>query len=594
MNTVHLSEETYQKLAHEAANRLFGEHYFAQGAIHGETLKDFCAISQVNKFLLFQVYQVWQTQIGYLRHPFFDLEHPEVEQQLRLLQNLLSRHISIKKDDFKPLLQQAVYNNLKLLFEPEQALKHFFFQERERLPIEVYARYAPFFSDFDFAVLGILHYAEKNGMRQVDKDIFSLKLDKAVELYAQKSGESALAYRAARVRTLTGRDMEEIADADAREQAERETQRLAAEAAARQREALEAEREKAERLEAEKAEAERIKAEQAAREAEKLARQREEEAKNELQSNFFDTLKPEGNFVELTEDPAEAVVKLEEEKSASAGPGDLPEIPIEVPPLEIPETAEPEPAPEPAPEPETPVVPATPEERKSFDPLQDHDQQETHHDIRNLAEMLKEQSGARSVLDNLGKAQEGNDHSRLSALTEHSGKKSLADQLREKNHTHENNPHAGEEKHPDPVKEPTETKPEAPAEPITSRTPLIGPDAEKRASVMDRFKKTEDNEGNGGNGGNGGSVMDRIRQQAGVKIKAEEIPLHKQYQFVQKVFSGNSVRFRTIIEKANNARSAEEVEEIINKFVLGNAEVDASLNETQEFLSLLRSRYAMP
>jgi len=75
------------------------------------------------------------------------------------------------------------------------------------------------------------------------------------------------------------------------------------------------------------------------------------------------------------------------------------------------------------------------------------------------------------------------------------------------------------------------------------------------------------------------------------KIKLDEIPIHKQYQYVQKVFEGNNVRFRIIVDKVNNAQNKAEVEDILSKFVLSNGELDRNDPVVSEFLALLRNRF---
>ena len=80
---------------------------------------------------------------------------------------------------------------------------------------------------------------------------------------------------------------------------------------------------------------------------------------------------------------------------------------------------------------------------------------------------------------------------------------------------------------------------------------------------------------------------------ASQKIKLEDIPIHKQYLYVQRVFTGNNVRFRIIIDKTNNANSRQEVEEIVEKYILSNPDIRAKDPVVEEFLELLRSRFTL-
>lgn len=313
MKAVQLPEEKLNELAREVSESLLASHDFRDGTIRGEDLSAFTQHEQINKFLLFQVYQVWNMQLSKLKHPFFDFDQEEVQEALHDLRNLLSRHISIKKEDFQPLLQRAVYNNLKLLLDPHDAFSSFFFVNGNQTSVELFGRYVPFFSDLDFVVNSILKYCQKNDFSTVGKDTFFEKMDRVFTLYSQKSGQHIDQYRDNILQKLSGKslsDIESLAIAEkARLEAEQQAQeeaRLAAEAKARAEEAAaakakaEAEAAEKKRIEEEArlkaAEEARIKAEKEARiKAEEEARIKAEEearAREEAQrkASLFDTL----------------------------------------------------------------------------------------------------------------------------------------------------------------------------------------------------------------------------------------------------------------------------------------------------------------
>ena len=276
MRNIQLSERKISQLATTISDRLFDSHYFHQGVIDGEALKNFCEFEQVNKFLLFQLYQVWQLQITRFKHPYFDFSNQEVEESLTQLQNLLSKHIAISKEDFRPLLKKAVYNNLKLLLDPKGALAHFFFQHKDKISSELFERYSPFFSDFGFAIVSILRYFQKNNMDQVEKDIFALKLEKLISLYNAKSDQDIDTYRSLRIYKLTNQHLDDILKADQKEQTQLELQQeKEAETKRKEEERKRKEEESRKREEAAKAEA--------AKKAEEASRQKQSKS-------FFDTL----------------------------------------------------------------------------------------------------------------------------------------------------------------------------------------------------------------------------------------------------------------------------------------------------------------
>jgi len=64
MKPIILPEEKLDELANKVCARILQGHYFTNGVIRGEELKDFADHQQVNKFLLFQIYQTWNLQPG--------------------------------------------------------------------------------------------------------------------------------------------------------------------------------------------------------------------------------------------------------------------------------------------------------------------------------------------------------------------------------------------------------------------------------------------------------------------------------------------------------------------------------------------------
>jgi len=94
------------------------------------------------------------------------------------------------------------------------------------------------------------------------------------------------------------------------------------------------------------------------------------------------------------------------------------------------------------------------------------------------------------------------------------------------------------------------------------------------------------------------TVAERLQEQqtkqvdqGGKEIKLSDIPIHRQYQFVQKVFEGNNVRFRIIVDKVNNSKNREEIESIVERFVLSNENINPNDEVVQDFIKLLRSRH---
>jgi hypothetical protein len=86
--------------------------------ITGAEILHLCSIKQINLFILRELMQAWKIESQKLKSPFFDYQDEEVIEVMRQFQNVLSNHISIHRDDFLPLLTQAVSKTIYVLVDP--------------------------------------------------------------------------------------------------------------------------------------------------------------------------------------------------------------------------------------------------------------------------------------------------------------------------------------------------------------------------------------------------------------------------------------------------------------------------------------------
>ncbi|MCI4670914.1 MAG: hypothetical protein MRZ79_22450 [Bacteroidia bacterium] len=522
-----IPEEKLNELAQEVSTRLLARHFFEQGKITGEGLKSFAEHQQVNKFLLFQIFQIWEMQINKLSHPYFNLENPEIQETVSLLKNQISQHISISEEEFQPLLKRAVYNNLKLLLDPEETFKRFFFAQTDKIPMEVYGRYSQFFSDMDFIVNSILRYFQKNKLDSVDKDVFFAKMKKAVEVYNKKSGQTFDQYRDAQFRALTGNTISQL-DEEARKAKEEAERLIRQKEEEERRKELEARQQKEEEerkqreLELKKQEEERIKQEEERRrqeeEANKKRQQEEEERKRK--SSFFDSLGSVDNFFDLDDDEEETPVEttgaeVKEEIAPVAPQNDVVKE-------ELKEEA-----------PVTPVVEEKPAVENKDVVLPNSNSNGNGSYVWTPVEEKKE-SQPKVIEDEKPKENVSNN---------------LLDRFRDKDNDN-------------------------PKEQKTSVLDMVNQRSKTIADSLGANSNTESKD-----------------EATTGKIKLDEIPIHKQYQYVQKVFEGNNVRFRIIVDKVNNASNASEIEDILKKFVLNNDKLNRDDSVVKEFIGMLQNRF---
>ena len=123
------------------ANDFFARHE----KINGEQILKLSPVQQVNLFIIKNLFENWQQEASRLRSPYFNYSHPKVQEAQKVYMNTLSRHISIKEADLKPLLHKAVHDALVLLFVPGEyiytALKSSSGQPEEVAEILKYARF---------------------------------------------------------------------------------------------------------------------------------------------------------------------------------------------------------------------------------------------------------------------------------------------------------------------------------------------------------------------------------------------------------------------------------------------------------------------
>ncbi len=99
---------------------------FYQGGtsvISGPEMLRFTGIDQLNLFIVKNLFDRWKEESYKLRSPYFDYENEEVKDALTVFLNKLSKHISIRKEFFKPLVRKSVADTLAYSLDPYQFLK---------------------------------------------------------------------------------------------------------------------------------------------------------------------------------------------------------------------------------------------------------------------------------------------------------------------------------------------------------------------------------------------------------------------------------------------------------------------------------------
>lgn len=100
------------------AEQLINNFFKKKSSIKGEEILSFSEIKQINYFILKILFEKWKSEFNNLKSPYFDYEGDKVQKAVTSFMNVLSKNILIGKEDFGPLLEEATYKTILLIFSP--------------------------------------------------------------------------------------------------------------------------------------------------------------------------------------------------------------------------------------------------------------------------------------------------------------------------------------------------------------------------------------------------------------------------------------------------------------------------------------------
>lgn len=98
--------------------KLINNFFSMEESINGKQILTLSSIQQVNLLIIKNLFQKWKKETGKLQSPYFDYDDEEVRKALQHFMNVLSNHITIKKNHFEPLLKKSVTDAIFLIFSP--------------------------------------------------------------------------------------------------------------------------------------------------------------------------------------------------------------------------------------------------------------------------------------------------------------------------------------------------------------------------------------------------------------------------------------------------------------------------------------------
>jgi len=157
------------------AEKLTSDFFSNNLTISGNQIVRFCKIEQVNFFILKVLMDKWKEETSKLRSPYFDYEHEDVKKGVEVFLNILSNHILIKKEFFRPLLQKAIYESIIYIITPKEFLKTELLQSG--LPLERLKQNLKFYKVHKRFAESILNKIKPDIREQEYNDIVSLYSD---------------------------------------------------------------------------------------------------------------------------------------------------------------------------------------------------------------------------------------------------------------------------------------------------------------------------------------------------------------------------------------------------------------------------------
>lgn len=116
------NEKFVRKYCRQFSEKITSAFFADNETINGKEILDFSPSPQVNLFILKILFANWREQMKRLESPYFNYRDPDVKRAMVDFMNILSQKIQIDEDDFYELVDEAVYDTLKLGFTPEKFL----------------------------------------------------------------------------------------------------------------------------------------------------------------------------------------------------------------------------------------------------------------------------------------------------------------------------------------------------------------------------------------------------------------------------------------------------------------------------------------
>lgn len=100
------------------ARRVAADFYQQHPVLNGQQLLSLAPVSQINLLVVSTLFDKWRADAEKFRSPYFDFTNPGVQEALENFMNVVSQHISIRREHLEPFLAEATRKTIVLIFDP--------------------------------------------------------------------------------------------------------------------------------------------------------------------------------------------------------------------------------------------------------------------------------------------------------------------------------------------------------------------------------------------------------------------------------------------------------------------------------------------
>ena len=99
------------------ARRVASDFYHQHATMNGQQIVSLTPINQINLFVISSLADKWRADAAKLRSPYFDFTNEEVREALQNFMNVVSQHITVRREHLEPLLADATRRTIILIFD---------------------------------------------------------------------------------------------------------------------------------------------------------------------------------------------------------------------------------------------------------------------------------------------------------------------------------------------------------------------------------------------------------------------------------------------------------------------------------------------